>query len=107
MNKNTLQNELDQSHGGWQVGFMLKQTFKNSLLGYFYTEEQATHKIPTICTLNLLYMRGTSHNEEQICGYLSDFKSFDNNLMMIISAVGGRQLCVLLPLVPASASAAE
>lgn len=45
--------------------------------------------IPTICTLNLLYMGGTSHNEEQICGYLSDFKSFDNNLIMIISPVWG------------------
>lgn len=64
--------ELDQSHRGWQVGFMLKLTFKNTLLGYFHTLKRATHKIPTICTLNLLHMGGTSHDEEQICGYLSD-----------------------------------
>lgn len=47
------------------------------------------HKIPTVCTLNLLCMRGASRNEEQICGYLSDFKSFDNNLIVIISPVWG------------------
>lgn len=29
--------KLDQSLRGWQVGFMLKQAFKNTLLGYLYT----------------------------------------------------------------------
>lgn len=68
---------------------MLKQAFRNTLLGYFHIQKQGTHRIPTICALNLLYMGGTSHNEEQIWGYLSDFKSFDSNLITIISPVWG------------------